>query len=66
MNGDKIALKEQSIRVKKVLQAKKDRLFKVLDADPDLTGPQARERFGYHSSTFHNYKKEWEEARTND
>lgn len=61
--GYKKDLKAQSIRTKKTVQDKKDRLFKVLDNDPDLTGLQAKERFGYHNSTFHRLKREWQEAR---
>ena len=56
-------LKCQSARVKKTVQDKKDRLFKALDNDPDLTGTQAKERFGYHSSTYWKLKREWKEAR---
>lgn len=65
-NATQIALKEQSIRTRKKLQDKKDRLFKVLDNDPDLTGPQARERFGINSDTFWRYKREWQEARVDE
>ena len=58
-------LRAQSTRIKKASQGKKDRLFKALDNDPDLTGSQVKARFGYHDSTFAYLKREWQEVRAN-
>ena len=56
-------LKAQSVITKRAFQDKKDRLFRALDNDPDLTGPQVKERFGYHPNTFGLHKAEWKELR---
>jgi hypothetical protein len=61
--GYKLDLKAQSIRTKKTLQDKKDRLFKALDYDPELTHGQLRTRFGYNAATISLYRREWKEAR---
>ena len=40
---------------------KKERLFKVLDYDPDLSLPQICERFGITNSAASEWRKEWRE-----
>lgn len=52
-------LEAQSVRVKKNLQDKKDRFFKVLDNDPDISSSIIRTRFGYSGVKFRDLKREW-------
>ena len=60
----KMDLRGQATLAAQRLQAKKDRLFKTLNYDPDLTAKQVRERFGFSYETFQKYKREWMEARS--